>query len=115
MTTLTCHPQNGVPKSGEFSGGKFWTLEFWGVASPGLNHFRGWLVQNSFFSGFWHIGKFGGGKKDETPCTMTRPDSPHTRPSGALNEYLKDYCLRFKKVLEQPGEEIVTPVRLFLV
>ena len=32
---------------------------FLGVASLGL----------CFFSGFWHIGKFGGGKKDQTPCT----------------------------------------------
>ena len=22
------------------------------------------------FYGFWHIGKFGGGKKDESPCTV---------------------------------------------
>ena len=46
------------------------TLPFLGVASPELSHFRGWPVQDScFFSGFWHIGKFGGGKKDQTPCT----------------------------------------------
>ena len=38
------------------------------VASPRLHHFRGWPVQHSVFSGFWHIGKFGGGKKDGSPC-----------------------------------------------
>ena len=45
-----------------------------------LPFFGGWLVldlviseggqfRTLFFSGFWHIGKFGGGKKDQTPCT----------------------------------------------
>ena len=44
---------------------------FLGVASPGHSHFRGWPVLDSvFFSGFWHIGKFGGGKKDQPPCKI---------------------------------------------
>ena len=37
------------------------------VASPRLHHFRGWPVQHSVFSGFWHIGKFGGGKNQICP------------------------------------------------
>ena len=43
-----------------FGGGKSWTLPF---LLRVVIHFRGWPVQDS---GFWHIGKFGGGKKDET-------------------------------------------------
>ena len=71
----TCHPQKcprmsqtlvilGVASSRLY--------HFLWVASPWLSHFRGWPFQNSvvFFYGFWHIGKFGGGKKDESPCTV---------------------------------------------
>ena len=50
-----------------------------GVA--GLCHFLGWQVQDLviseggqirtlLFSGFWHIGKIGGGKKDQPPCII---------------------------------------------
>ena len=66
----TCHPQImtqsrtvvslGMPGSG--------LCHFLGVASPGLSHSRGWPVQDSDFSGLWHIWKFGGGKKDGPPC-----------------------------------------------
>jgi hypothetical protein len=39
------------------------------VATSGLCQFWWWPVQDSvIFAGFWHIGKLGGGKKDETPC-----------------------------------------------
>ena len=31
----------------------------------------GWPFQDSvIFPGFWHIGKFGGGKKYASPCTI---------------------------------------------
>ena len=40
-----------------FGGDKSWTLSFQRVASSG-----------PVFSGFWHIGTFGGGKKDQPPC-----------------------------------------------
>ena len=40
-----------VPNSGECSGGKFVTLPFFEVASPGLSHFRGWPDQESGKSG----------------------------------------------------------------
>ena len=30
---------------------------------------EGGQFRNLFFSGSWHIGKFGGGKKDDSPCT----------------------------------------------
>ena len=39
------------------------------VISEG-GHFR-----TLFFSSFWHIGKFGCGKKDQTPC-RTAPATP---------------------------------------
>ena len=65
----TCHP----PKMAESP-----TLVSLGVASSGHCHFWGWQVLDlvfsrggqfrTFFSGFWHIGKFWGGKKDQTPC-----------------------------------------------
>ena len=44
-----------------FGGGKSWTIlgHFLGVASSRLCF---------FFFGFCHMGKFGGGKKDQTPC-----------------------------------------------
>ena len=29
----------------------------------------GGKIRSLFFSGFWHIGKIGGGKKDQPPCT----------------------------------------------
>ena len=48
-----------VGDSAIFGGGKSWTY----VISE-----RG-QFRTLFFSGFWHIGKFGGGKKDQTPCT----------------------------------------------
>ena len=44
---------------------------FWGVASPGLGNFRGWPVQDSVFFWILAIGKFGGCKKDQTPCTKS--------------------------------------------
>jgi hypothetical protein len=41
------------------------TLSFFGVASLGL----------SYFYGFLHIGKFGDGKKDPTPCILWKSGS----------------------------------------
>ena len=41
-----------------FGGGKSWTQPLTG----------GGQFRSLFFSGFGHIGKFGGGKKDQTPC-----------------------------------------------
>ena len=38
----------------------------------GLSHFRGRPVKDyCVFSGFWRIGKIGGGKKDQPPCTTS--------------------------------------------
>ena len=52
-------PKNSrVPNSGEFRGAKSWTLPFLGGGQFGTR----------FFSGFWHKGKFGGGKKNQTHC-----------------------------------------------
>ena len=56
--------KNGrVPNSGDIRGGKFWTLQFFGGG-------KSWTLslQRVASSGFWHIGKFGGGKKDQPPC-----------------------------------------------
>ena len=42
---------------------------FLGVASPGLTVISGGGQFRTVFSGFRHIGKFGGGKNDDAPCT----------------------------------------------
>ena len=65
----TCHPKNGrVQNLPSLNSPELGTLQFLGVASHGLSHFRGWPVRDSgFFSGFWHTGKIGGGKKDQPP------------------------------------------------
>ena len=46
---LATSQNSRVPNSGEFMAGKFWTLPFFGVASPGLSNFRVWPVQDSVF------------------------------------------------------------------
>ena len=103
---INSDPELATPKHNQSSGLRlYWGWEVLDFAISGSDQFR----TMDFFLDF-------GTKGNCRVASMTTwPDSPHTRPSGALNEYLKDYCLRFKKVLEQPGEEIVTPVRLFLV
>ena len=70
------------------------TLVSLGVASPGLCHFFGVASLD-----FRHIGKFGGGKKDQTPC------SKHSRKGkvSKKKKYKKVdrvyFFLRWKKLM----------------
>ena len=80
--------QNPEKKSPKLASPKKWQSP--GLATPKLTRvgdsdiFWGWQVLDSaifwggqfrtlFFSGFWHIGKLGGGKKDQTPCMFSCP------------------------------------------
>ena len=44
---------------------------FWGWQVLDLVISEVGLFRTLFYSGFWHIGKFGGGKKDQPPCIWT--------------------------------------------
>ena len=43
---------------------------FWGWQVLDLVISEGGQFRTLFYSGFWHIGKFGGGKKDQPPCRI---------------------------------------------
>ena len=67
------------------------TLLSLGVASSGLCNFLGWQVisesgqiRTRFFSGFWHIGKIGGGKKDQPPCIYRLQNIPNGQNSTII-------------------------------
>ena len=44
------------------------TAIFWGLQVLDIVISEGGQFRTLFFSGFWHIGKYEGGKKDQTPC-----------------------------------------------